>query len=113
MSRYWGPNVIIDGAIIREEFEDPLPTMGPPFMVVNDTTNSKAPVYEYETQQVLRQIERTTVGGMLIRHINSSPHKLTIRALNERASLDKTRTIWADQGAAGQQLASKGGEGRT
>jgi hypothetical protein len=80
-------------------------------MVVNDTTNPKAPAYEYATQEVLRQIERTTVGGMLTRHINSSPHKLTIRALNERASLDKTRTIWADQGATGQQLASKGGGG--
>jgi len=111
MSRYWGPNIIIEGATIREEFEDPLPTMGPPFVVVRDTINPKVAVYEYETQRVLAQIEKTAVGGMLIRQINSSPHKLTIRALNERASLDKTRTIWADQGMTGQQQASKGGGG--
>jgi Effector protein len=111
MSRYWGKNIVIDGSTIREEFEDPLPTLGPPNMVVRDTTNPKTPAYEYSTQEVLRQIERTAVGGMLIRQINSSPHTLTIRALNERASLDQTRTIWADERAPGQRAASRGGGG--
>jgi hypothetical protein len=111
MSRYWGKNIVIDGSTIREEFEDPLPTLGPPNMVVHDSTNPKAPVYEYETQEVLRQIERTTIGEMLIRQVNSSPHTLTIRALNERASLDRTRTIWADESASGQRMASRGGGG--
>lgn len=111
MSRYWGPNVIIDGSMIREEFEDTLPTLGPPHMVVNDRANPQAPAYEYATQEVFRQIERTAVGGMLTRQINASPHTLTVRALNERASLDQTRTIWADQAAAGQREASRGGGG--
>jgi hypothetical protein len=111
MSRYWGKNIVIDGSRIREEFEDPLPTLGPPNMVLHDTSNPKAAAYEEKTQGVLRQIERTAVGGMLIRQINSSPHSLTIRALNERASLDQTRTIWADQSATGQRAASGGGGG--
>jgi hypothetical protein len=111
MSRYWGKNIVIDGSTIREEFEDPLPTLGPPNMVVRDTTNPKAASYEYQTQEVFRQMEKTAVGGMLIRKINSSPHNLTIRALNQRASLDQTRTIWADQSATGQRAASGGGGG--
>jgi len=111
MSHYWGQNIIIDGSRIREEFEDPLPTLGPPNMVVRDTTNPKAISYESQTQDVLRQMEKTTVGGMLIREINSSPHNLTIRPLNQRASLDQTRTIWSDQSLPGQRAASAGGGG--
>jgi hypothetical protein len=111
MSRYWGKNIVIDGSKIREEFEDPLPTLGPPNMVVRDTTNPKAASYEYQTQEVFRQMEKTALGGMLIRKINSSPHNLTIQALNQRASLDQTRTIWADQGATGQRAASGAGGG--
>ena len=111
MSRYWGMNIVIDGSTIREEFEDPLPTMGPPQMYTNDTTNPKAPAYEEETQSVLRQIQKTPVGGILIRQINSSPHNVTIRALNERASLDKTKTIWDPDTEAGKRAASRGGAG--
>jgi hypothetical protein len=115
MSRFWGPNIVIDGSVIREEFEDPLPT-SPPTIVRRETTadhapHYEAPAYEFQTQEVIRQIARTAVGGILIQQINSSPHTLTIRALNPRASLDQTQTDWDPPTPAGRQAASRGGGG--
>lgn len=112
MSRYWGQNIIIDGSVIREEFDDPLPTMGASNVVIRDKPNAtEAAAYEFATQEVFRQIERTTVGKSLIRQVNSSPHTVTVRALNPRASLDKTRTTWEPDTFAGQAAASRGGGG--
>lgn len=103
--RYWGLNILIDGSTIREQFEDPVPTMGPPPIVTHDTSNPNAGAYEFITQEVLRKIQGTLVGAILIQRINSlsqtAAFTVTIRPLNEKA-IGLTRTFATDETAARQ-----------
>ena len=91
MSRFWGTNIVIDGSRIKERFEDPLarlylPGEGPPQFVTHDASNSQAGTYEAATQDVVRQISSTPVGGVLIQQINAwSSRTVTIRPLNDVA----------------------------
>ena len=85
MSRNWETNVVIDGSKIREQFEDPLPVMGPSLIVTNDTANPHAAAYEVAVQDLIRNIAKTPVGRILFQQINASKPVVTIRPLNEFA----------------------------
>ena len=88
MSRFWGSNIVIEGSTIKERFEDPLanlypPGEGPPRFVTHDTSNPQAGTYEVSTQDVVRQISNTSVGGILIQQVNAwTSRTVTIRPLN-------------------------------
>jgi len=103
MSRYWGKNVVIDGSKIKEQFEDPLPVMGPPLIVTHDTLNTdpQAAAYEVTAQDVIRQVAKTSVGKILIEQINAAQKGLTIRPLSEQA-IGLTGAIADDVDAAGR-----------
>src|SRR5262249_12057975 len=76
---------------------------GPPTIITNDTSNPNAGAYEFNTQEVLRKIQGTQVGAILIQRINSlsqtAAFTVTIRPLNEKA-IGLTRTFAADENAA-------------
>lgn len=88
MSRFWGTNIVIEGSTIKERFEDPLANLyptgeGPPRFVTHDTSNPQAGTFEVATQDVVRQISKTSVGGILIQQVNAwTSRTVTIRPLN-------------------------------
>jgi len=93
-------NIIINGSFVRTQFEDPLPTMGPPNVLEDYRANPQADRYEFVTQEVIRKIAGTQVGGPWIGSINSRAHQIvSILPLNERA-IGETSTVAKDTAAS-------------
>lgn len=77
--RYWGPNILIDGAQVRASLDNqPLTTVA--------NSNADADAYEIRTQNVLREISGNPAGKILLDGFTSLQHKVTIRPVNAAAS---------------------------
>ena len=71
MARYWGLNIRIDGTWIQTDADG------------NTTRNPQSASYEVNTQDQLRLIAGSRVGGVLIRLINGAPGTVEIRPLQD------------------------------
>jgi len=94
LARHWGQNILIYGDYVQTTDKGVT------------TLNPQQEAWERKTQDVLRAIEGTRVGGVLIKLVNGTHRSLTIRPL--AASLLGATRAAANQpahaGAAGQQV---------
>src|SRR5262245_53788631 len=77
MSRYWGPNIIIDGSWYKSAGANGH-TKPAAITAQGVAPNNVVESYEYSVQDVLRKIERSSVGKLLIDRINGASKELRI-----------------------------------
>jgi len=100
MARHWGENILIYGDYVRSEASG------------ITTKNPNQENWERTTQDLLRSIQATRVGSVLLRLINATPRSLTIRPLASALLLQtaSAANTPVHAGAAGVPLKPKSPE---
>ena len=95
--RFWGPNILIDGTLMRTNVTDLPFRNGPPPKTANPADAIDANVipnnpdaaaqYEFQTQEILRTIEGNPVGKILLDAFTGERHSVTIRPMTVEVGL--------------------------